>query len=499
MKRLLANLFIVFGLGLTFSVNADAKGKHLCFIDWPSNIEYSKVWQGNTPPVNEVVFIKRLKYEDGSSCLLKIIESNNEKLYKRILWSAYDGHSPGNQVIVDGKKMVTRWMSYKKLNKILDETFSFDKSLKIYPKKLTVDSKIAKAEATVKPKNKNLSNKLPICMNPIAGAKSWYFIKEDGHCYKTLEVKLTNENSLYNTYYNNIYNKKVYEGKIKTTKKKNDSSLFDKLKKGSQEIINNISSDSKKKKIVKRNKPRLKSKTKQIKVIEKPKSQFEKKVLAALELEKNNKVKCLIVEKSNLFTEAKVNFCIKKSDVIKLGEYKKFEKFPKNMVATIKGCKSNTCIRKKAGQNVYKLFVQKKERYHTKNPGDIIYGMAWFEILYLDKLKKTETTIKRYTANQYTGLGKMRKKDDEKKIYSIIKMNNGRIKMRNALGLSLYDDLELVLKNHWLLGDFLNNDKLKVEKVALDPQLKKRKLLLEKYKSTLSKYKKKLEEKNNNS
>ena len=93
---------------------------------------------------------------------------------------------------------------------------------------------------------------------------------------------------------------------------------------------------------------------------------------------------------------------------------------------------------------------------------------------------------------------KFQKLVDEKKIYSLIKMNEGRIKMRIALGLTLYDDLELVLNNHWMLGDFLNNDKLKVKKVALDPEVKKRKLLLDKYKTTLSKYKKKLEEKKNN-
>ena len=140
-----------------------------------------------------------------------------------------------------------------------------------------------------------------------------------------------------------------------------------------------------------------------------------------------------------------------------------------------------------------------QEIYHARHPGDIIYGMAWFEILYLDKLRKTQTALERYSKQQYQGLSALKKIQDEKKIYSLIKMNNGRIKMRNALGMTLYDDLELVLNNHWLLGDFLNNDKLKVKKVSLDPELKKRKRLLEKYKSTLSKYKKKLEEKKNNS
>ena len=51
MKRLLAYLFIVLGFGLTFNVNAKAKGKHLCFIDWPSNIDYGN-YQGLKIPVH---------------------------------------------------------------------------------------------------------------------------------------------------------------------------------------------------------------------------------------------------------------------------------------------------------------------------------------------------------------------------------------------------------------------------------------------------------------
>jgi hypothetical protein len=75
-------------------------------------------------------------------------------------------------------------------------------------------------------------------------------------------------------------------------------------------------------------------------------------------------------------------------------------------------------------------------------------------------------------------------------------MNNGRKKMREALGLSLNDDLAKVIKRHWLLGDFLNNNELKVAKVKLDPELKKRKELLAKYQSAIKKYKSKVEEAN---
>jgi hypothetical protein len=46
-------------------------------------------------------------------------------------------------------------------------------------------------------------------------------------------------------------------------------------------------------------------------------------------------------------------------------------------------------------------------------------------------------------------------------------MNEGKIKMREALGLSTDDSLATVLDSHWLLGDFLNNNTLKVSKVSL--------------------------------
>ena len=83
---------------------------------------------------------------------------------------------------------------------------------------------------------------------------------------------------------------------------------------------------------------------------------------------------------------------------------------------------------------------------------------------------------------------------DVSSLHGLIKTNKGRIKMREALGLSLNDDLETVLKRHWLLGDFLNKDKLKVKKVAIGSDIKKRKKLLAEYKSALTKYKNKLEE-----
>ena len=88
----------------------------------------------------------------------------------------------------------------------------------------------------------------------------------------------------------------------------------------------------------------------------------------------------------------------------------------------------------------------------------------------------------------------VKKKNHESQIYSLIKLNNGRIKMRNALGFTVYNDLYEVIEGQWLLAEFLNKDRLQVSRVLMSPEMLKRKELIEKYKTVLAKYKKKLNE-----
>ena len=153
------------------------------------------------------------------------------------------------------------------------------------------------------------------------------------------------------------------------------------------------------------------------------------------------------------------------------------------------------CRGKIAGKKVYEIFAKRGERWHQKHPGDIIHGMAWFEIFYLEKLRKNEKQITRYIKNGPKGYSsKMKMNRDVSSLHGLIKTNKGRIKMREALGLSLNDNLETVLKRHWLLGDFLNKDKLKVKKVKINSDMQKRKKLLAEYKSALTRYKNKLDE-----
>ena len=232
-------------------------------------------------------------------------------------------------------------------------------------------------------------------------------------------------------------------------------------------------------------------------------SSWEKNVLLALDREKNDpycEVKDKISLKSlssskekNLSKSFKKNYCIKKSDLLQLGEFKKLN-LPNFIMNEIKGCQTNVCIGQHAGKKVYELFVRRGPIYHARYPGKMINGMVWFEILYYEKFRKLQKILTRYEENKYEGINKLRKANHEKQIYSLIKLNKGRIKMREALGFTLYDDTIKVIESQWLLAEFLNKDKLTVSRVKLSPEMHKRKLLIEKYKTLLAKYKKKLEE-----
>ena len=534
MKSLLVYLCLVFGLELIFNINSKAASmtfhKYFCVNNPGENFYFSRVnkkedcngfaiikkenkklikdigWMTNKP-LSE---LSRLGHPDKYNTFRiidKRINRNQKKeFYNYILnkHSEFFGDEKETQ-IVKADSSQTQNKKFNNLKRIKDsyyEIYLVEKNktrIKLLDRTgresigRGVSMSIADKQCkTLNSKNIaiSLSNEKDLINNGIIRE---YKCHSSGTQIAKTEPSQKQEKVIDKAKKSKVVNKETSQTKkiVMKKDKKDDVSLWDKLKKGLNDTFNK--NQKPKKKIQK-----LKPKKIEPKIVEKPKSPFELKVLAALKEEKKKKIKCEINEKPNILKGEKLNLCIKKSDIIKLGEYKQFNEYPKQMISKIKGCKTESCLGKEAGQRVYKTFVKRGERYHAKYPGEIIHGMAWFEILYLDKLKKTQKALQRYNNNKYDGFNALRKTTDKKQIYSLIKMNNSRIKMRNALGMTLYDGLQIVIKNQWLLGDFLNNDKLKVKKVKINPELKKRKLLLEKYKSTLARYKKKLEEKNIN-
>lgn len=235
------------------------------------------------------------------------------------------------------------------------------------------------------------------------------------------------------------------------------------------------------------------------------------KQLIENQVEKEKGIKCVPYTKINPFKLAKIkkeypseknrkvtqlNYCIKKSDILKLNITNKFEP-PQQLLSELQGCTSNICLEKLAGQKVYEIFVKSGEKLNAKHPGNMIIGMAWFEIMYNGNLRKIKKTLARYEKNNYKSIFKLKKQSDEKKIHSLINMNNGRIKMREALGFTMFDNTREVMDGQILLGNFLNKDELKITLNEVNPELIKKKMLIDRYKRTLAKYKAKLEEQKN--
>ena len=201
---------------------------------------------------------------------------------------------------------------------------------------------------------------------------------------------------------------------------------------------------------------------------------------------KNLKIKSLFNnEKEPIFEE----------DLVKLEIYdvKKFQDefltYPPEVIKYF-GKNSNVVGRgKKAGKFMSREFSRSEEG-QQRFPGRMIKAMAFFEIFYIDSLRKDKKALKRYKEKK--DLKYLLKDTDEKKIRSLIALNKGREKMRKALGMDLDTPRSEAIKKFWYLGDFLNLGK-SLKNAEYDPNLKKRKELLIEYKKKITLLKEKIQ------
>ena len=170
-----------------------------------------------------------------------------------------------------------------------------------------------------------------------------------------------------------------------------------------------------------------------------------------------------------------------------IGEFKEPKKYPAGFLkTTAKRCKDLKfiCIQDKAVKEM-SLRFKRTDRYNDKNPGNQVYAMAHFELFFMNKLLKDRNSLKKFKENWPD------KKINADKVVSLIKLNESRKMMRNALGMNMNNSIEEVIDTYWTLGDFLQSGKIKVEKV--DKDLLKRKRILSEYKSMVSSLKRNLE------
>ena len=168
-----------------------------------------------------------------------------------------------------------------------------------------------------------------------------------------------------------------------------------------------------------------------------------------------------------------------------LGEFQEPSKYPKGFEEKhMKGCKSWKCMSDKSAKEMGKIF-KRSDSYNQRNPGNQIYGMAYFEIFYQNKLKKNQSSLKKFKAEW------PEKIVGGKKIASLIKTNESRKTMRAALGIDINASPEEAINIYWTLADFLQ--KGNVEKVKVDKSLKKRQKIISDFKNSLGQLKRKIE------
>ena len=199
-------------------------------------------------------------------------------------------------------------------------------------------------------------------------------------------------------------------------------------------------------------------------------------------------------KKKSIFKKDKKT--ILEEDLAKIETYNKkkfqeeFLKYPPEVIEFF-GKNSNAVSRgKKAGKFMSTEF-NRSEEGQQRFPGNMIKAMAAFEIFYIDSLRKNRKVLDRYKEKK--GTKYLRKSTDETKVRSLISLNQGREKMRKALGMDLQTPRAEAIKKFWYLGDFLSLGKA-LKNSEYDKNLDKRKKLLIEYKQKITKLKDKIKE-----
>ena len=165
--------------------------------------------------------------------------------------------------------------------------------------------------------------------------------------------------------------------------------------------------------------------------------------------------------------------------VKELGEFTEPKNYPAGMRNLFQvGCKGFSCTADNLAKEMITRF-NRKGIYLEKYPGTQLHAMAMFEVFYQKKLKDNEDKIKAFVE---TADGERKNGKDLK---SLIKLNEARKKMRSSLGMDLQLSTEQVIESYWVLGDFLNQGESKKNKI--EKEIKKRKNIIKKYRSIVSK------------
>ena len=115
---------------------------------------------------------------------------------------------------------------------------------------------------------------------------------------------------------------------------------------------------------------------------------------------------------------------------------------------------------KEAQQKMYMTFVQKKGLME-KYPENLFKAMGYFEFFYMEQLRTKKKSISVFK-DKWPNIPNYVRKD----IKSLYSLNQARKTMRESIGLTLIDDVDVVLERFMLMHNFLSQAKKKSVKLS---------------------------------
>ena len=146
-------------------------------------------------------------------------------------------------------------------------------------------------------------------------------------------------------------------------------------------------------------------------------------------------------------------------DVEEFGSFEKINYSPQGMFDK-KKYKSFSAKASKSMKDMYLIFVQQKNQME-KNPENVMKAMGYFEYFYLDQLRKKKKSIDVFKS-EYPNVPTYARKD----IKSLYSLNQARKKMRESMGLTIDDNVEMALDRYMTMYNVLSKAEKKRNKLT---------------------------------
>ena len=167
-----------------------------------------------------------------------------------------------------------------------------------------------------------------------------------------------------------------------------------------------------------------------------------------------------IISKKTEFNEDLTKSYIHIDEIHDLGDFQRITEAPDGMFET--KSKHFSAMVKEAQREMYTVFVQKKFLME-KHPEKLFKAMGYFEFFYMEQLRKKQKNVSKFR-EKWPNIPNYVRKD----IKSLYSLNQARKTMRESMGLTLNDGIDVALERYMLMHNFLSQ--AEKETVKLTPE-----------------------------